>query len=68
MIMKKELNIKVKVNTSFEVDANPNLKDWNEANDEQRNEYVKNRVREFLIEKIDELVDDLMDGSKIFYR
>lgn len=68
MIMKKELNIKVKVNTSFEVDANPNLKDWNEANDEQRNEYVKNRVREFLIENIDEFVDELMDGSKILYR
>ena len=59
--MEKELNIKVKIDASFEVDANPNLKDWNEATDEHRNEYVKERVREFLLEQIDEL----MDGSKI---
>lgn len=36
--MEKELNIKVKIDTSFEVDDNPNLKDWNEATDEQRND------------------------------
>ena len=63
--MEKELNIKVKIDSSFEVDANPNLKDWNEATDEQRNEYVKERVREFLLEQIDEIIDELMDGSKI---
>lgn len=55
--MEKELKIKVKIDALFEVDANPNLKDWNEANDEERNEYVKNIVREFLLDQIDELMD-----------
>lgn len=63
--MEKELNIKVKIDASFEVDANPNLKDWNEATNEQRNEYVKESVREFLLGQIDEIIDKLMDGSKI---
>lgn len=57
--MEKKLFIKVK----FEVNANPNLKDWNEATNEARDEYVKERVREFLLENIDEL----MDGSNIKY-
>lgn len=55
--MEKELKIKVKIDALFEADANPNLKDWNEANDEERNEYVKNIVREFLLDQIDELMD-----------
>lgn len=63
--MEKELNIKVKIESSFEIDTNPNLKDWNEATNEQRDEYVKERVREFLLERIDEIIDELMDGSKI---
>lgn len=63
--MEKELIIKVRINSSFEVGANPNLKDWNEATNEQRDEYVKDRVREFLLESIDEIIDELMAGSKI---
>jgi hypothetical protein len=63
--MKKELNIKVKIDASFEVDADPSLNDWNEATNEQRDVYVKERVREFLLEKIDEIIDELMDGSNI---
>lgn len=42
--MKKELNIKVNINSSFEVYANPNLKDWNDASIEEQNIYVKNCV------------------------
>ena len=63
--MEKELNIKVKIESSFVIDANPNLKDWDEATNEQRDEYVKEKVREFLLERIDEIIDELMDGSKI---
>lgn len=65
IIMKKKLNIKVNINAKFEVNANPNLKDWNYATDEQKNEYVKNRVREYLFERIDEIIDKLMSNSKI---
>lgn len=63
--MRKELNIKVNINSSFEVYANPNLKDWNDASIEEQNIYVKNCVQEFLLEQIDEIVDELMNGSKI---
>lgn len=63
--MEKELTIKVKIDSSFEIDVDPNLKDWEDATDEQRKEYVKEKVREFLLEQIDSIVDDIIDGSKI---
>lgn len=63
--MEKELTIKVKIDSSFEIDVDPNLKDWEDATDEQRKEYVKGKVREFLLEQIDSIVDDIIDGSKI---
>ena len=34
--MEKELTIKVKIDSSFEIDVDPNLKDWEDATDEQR--------------------------------
>lgn len=63
--MEKELTIKVKIDSSFEIDVDPNLKDWEDATDEQRKEYVKGKVREFLLEQIDSIVDDIIDDSKI---
>lgn len=59
------ITIKVKIDTSFEIDSNPNLTDWVEATDEQKNEYVKTQVRDFLLESIDDIIEDLMNGSKI---
>ena len=61
--MNKELTI----NTEFEVFASPNLEHWNEANDEQRTIYAKEQVKEFLTEKLDIILDDLMKDSKITY-
>jgi hypothetical protein len=63
--MEKELKIKVKINSEFEVDATPNINDWDEATIDSRNEYVKERVKEFLLNQIDDIIDDLLDGSKI---
>ena len=65
--MNKELTIKVTINTEFEVLASPNLEHWNEANDEQRTIYAKEQVKEFLTEKLDIILDDLMKDSKITY-
>ena len=59
------ITIKVKIDTSFEIDSNPNLTDWVEATDEQKNEYVKTQVRDFLLESIDEIIEYLMNDSKI---
>jgi hypothetical protein len=61
----KELNIRVNINTKFNIEANPNIKDWNEATIESKNYYVRKKVREYLLYQIDEIIDELMDGSKI---
>ena len=65
--MEKELIIKVKINSSFNsvVYANPNLEVWNDATNEQRDEYVKERIREFLLENIDELLDNSEIGIEL---
>jgi hypothetical protein len=65
--MEKELIIKVKINSSFNsvVYANPNLEAWNDATNEQRDEYVKERIREFLLENIDELLDNSEIGIEL---
>lgn len=63
--MKKQLNIKVQINSSFNIEDEVNLDHWNEANNEDRNYYVKNIVKDFLLDHIDDIIDELMDGSKI---
>jgi len=45
----KNIKIKVKINSEFEVNANPNLNDWNEASIDSKHIYVKEQVKEFLL-------------------
>lgn len=63
--MEKELNIKVKINTKFVVKANPKLEDWDDSDEESKKYYVKEQVKEFLIDNIDNIMDDLLDSSEI---
>lgn len=63
--MEKKLEIKVTINSKFEIEANPDLNDWNESNEESKQFYVKERVKDFLLDHIDDIVDDLLDNSKI---
>jgi hypothetical protein len=63
--MEKELKIKVHIDSNFEIESNADLKDWNEASNESRNIYVKDQVKEYLLDHIDQIIDDLMDGSEI---
>jgi hypothetical protein len=63
--MNKKLEIKIKIDSKFEIEANPNLKDWNDSSEESKQYYVKERIKEFLLEHIDDIVDDLLDNSKI---
>jgi len=65
--MEKELKIKVKINSKFEVESNPNLKDWNNATTESKNEYVKEQVKSYLLFQIDDIIDDLLNGAMIEY-
>lgn len=65
--MNLELTIKVKLQSEFEVYATPNLEHFNEATDEQRSEYVREKVKDFLLENIDDVIDELMDDIKIEY-
>ena len=63
--MEKKLEIKVKIDSKFEVKATTNLKDWNEAGEESKRYYVKERVKDFIIDNIDDIIDDLLDNSNI---
>lgn len=62
--MEKELNINVKINSAFDMKVITNLKHWNDATDEQRGIYVKDKVRDYLLEQIDDIIEDLMDDVK----
>lgn len=62
--MEKNLIIKVKINTELKIKATPNLNDWNEASEESKNIYIKERITEHLLDNIDFIVDDLVDNSK----
>ena len=61
---KKELKIQIDINTSFDFELNPLEEAWNSANDGDKNEYVKNHAREFLLEQIEEI----LNASKINYK
>jgi|688.fasta_scaffold318702_2 hypothetical protein len=63
--MKKELKIKVHLDYKFEIDAQPNLDDWNDATYESKDYYVRERVKEFLINQLDDIIEDLINDSKI---
>jgi hypothetical protein len=63
--MTKELKIKVHLDSKFEIEANPNLEHWNEATNESKDYYVKQRVKEFLMNQLDDIIDDLIKDSKI---
>lgn len=65
--MEKELIIKVKLNSSFEVSANPIEKNWEEASDDSRSFYVREKVREFILENIDDLVEEILEGVELKY-
>ena len=49
--MVKELQITVKINTEFIVNSNPKLEDWVEASEESKKYYVKEQVKNYIIEK-----------------
>ena len=65
--MVKELQITVKINTEFIVNSNPKLEDWVEASEESKKYYVKEQVKNYIIENINNIVDDLLDDSNIEY-
>lgn len=61
--MKKEL--KIKVNFKFKIESTPDLNDWINASDEQKNNYVKEQVKDYLFDNIDNIIDDLIDSGEI---
>ena len=63
--MNKELKIKVEMNTSVEINAYPNLKDWHDATTESRDYYVKEQVREYLLTNMEDIIDDIINTIKL---
>lgn len=65
--MIKKLNIIVKIDTTININSEADLTNWNEAKDESKNYYIKERVKEYMLENIDLMVDDLLENSKITF-
>jgi len=63
--MKKELKIKVRLDSEFVIEGDPDLDDWNNAGPDEKELYLKERVKEFLIDQIDDIVDDLIETNNI---
>ena len=65
--MEKEIKINVKFNSEFEIKSYPDLDNWNNASIESKNLYVKEEVKEYLLNQIDDIIDELLDDSNIEY-
>jgi len=63
--MEKQLKIRVKIDSEFEIEANPNLNDWNNADKASKKKYIKYQVKNFLLDNIDDMIEDLLDNGKI---
>ncbi len=64
--MEKELKIKVKFNELIiKVDVNED--NWNNANLEEQNFYLKERIKEHLDLYLDNILDELINLGKITY-
>jgi len=62
--MIKELNIIVEID-KIEIKTSTDLNNWNNASEEEKNEYIKNEVQEYLISNMDEIIYDLIKNNKI---
>jgi hypothetical protein len=63
--MQKHITIKVKIDSEFEINAAPNLDDWNTADTDSKNEYVKEQLRDYLLNNMEDLVEHLLYCSTI---
>ena len=63
--MEKELKIQVHIDFDFEIKAYPDLEDWNKASNKERNIYIKDQVKDYLLDNIDEIIDGLMWNNEI---
>jgi len=57
--MEKELKIKVKLNNIFEISCDINSDDWDQADNKSKEDYVKEKIKEYLLDNIDDIVNDL---------
>lgn len=65
--MDKQIKIKFECNNIIELNAYPDLHLWKGSSENSRKMYIKEKVREFLVEEIALIVDDLLENSTITY-
>jgi len=56
--MEKELKIQVHINSNFEFDEHPDLSDWNNASHDEKQLYIENRVKYYIHNNINQIIDD----------
>lgn len=57
--MEFEINISSEIKFKIEnILANPDEEDWNNASVDEQMEYLRNQVKEYLLDNINELIED----------
>jgi hypothetical protein len=67
MAKKKEITIKASVKLDFDIKAYAPAEHWDEADDEAKDIYVREQVRQHLLEDMDEIIYDIVSNSKLEY-
>ena len=55
-----EAKIKVSFDKIYEFEINPDKEVWNEASFEEREIYVKNALKEYIEDNMDEIIEDVL--------
>jgi len=64
--MKKELKISVNID-KFDFSSSADLDDWNNASELERDKFVCNKVKNYLISNMDEIIYELIKNKKIIF-
>lgn len=67
MAKKKEIIIKASVKLDFDIKAYAPETHWDEADDEAKDIYVREQVRQHLLEEMDSIIYDIVSNSKLEY-
>jgi len=67
MAKKKEINIKASVKLEFDIKTYAPEAHWEEADDDSKDIYIREQVRQHLLEEMDSIIYDIVSNSKLEY-
>lgn len=62
---KIDVVVEVKINNKFKLTLHPKVEFWNNASKKEKERYVRTKVEYYIVEHIEDLIDDLMEIVKI---